>query len=98
MESRFNERETRESLRARFAIGILLLVFWCILMGMAAVTFPFVQHETTSQNMIYGLITGLPFLVLLSLYLKRAAKDLAAFQKGNPGHGEKNDERGTRRN
>lgn len=82
MESRLNERETRESLRARFAMGIILLVFWLILMGMAVVTFPFVQHTTTNQNATYGLITGLPFLVLVLLYLVQAAKDLAAFRKG----------------
>lgn len=84
MESRFNERETKESLRARFAMGIILLVFWLILMGMALVTFPFVQHATTNQNVVYGLITGLPFLVLVLLYLVRAAKDLATFPKENP--------------
>ncbi len=82
MQSRLNERETGESLRARFSIGITLLVFWLILMGMAVVTFPFVQHSTTNQNVVYGLITGLPFLVLVLLYLVRAARDLAAFRKG----------------
>jgi hypothetical protein len=84
MESRFKERETRESLRARLGIGITLLVFWLILMGMAFVTFPFVQHESTSQNVLYGLVTGLPFLALLALYLKRAARDLAAGPQEKP--------------
>lgn len=84
MESRFNERETRESLRARFAIGITLLVFWLILMGMAVVTFPFVQHESTSQNVLYGLVTGLPFLVLLALYLRRASRDLVTHSSEKP--------------
>lgn len=75
-ENKINNQETQESLRARFRIGILLLFFWIILLVIAAVTFPFVEHTSQSQNVVYGLFTGIPFVLITGVYLWKAYNDL----------------------
>ncbi len=75
-ENKINNQETQESLRARLRIGILLFFFWIILMGIAAETFPFVQHTSRSQNVVYGLFTGIPFVLITGIYLWKAYNDL----------------------
>jgi len=76
-QSKFNERETPETLRARLKIGVLLLILWLIFIGMAAVTFPFVEHTTRMQNVGYGIVVGIPFLLIMALYFRKAIKDLS---------------------
>lgn len=74
--SKLTETETRQSLRARLRMGILLFAFWLVLIVMAAFTFPFVEHISKAQNVGYGLIVGLPFLVVMGFYFAAAFKDL----------------------
>ena len=79
--SRLNEKETIQTLRARLNMGIMLLVFWLLLLFQAYLTFPFVEHTSSIQNVIYGVIIGLPFLILVLTYIHRARKDLVSFSK-----------------
>lgn len=74
--SKLNPEVTAEALKGRVWMGVFILAIWLIFFGWAGITFPFVGHETTGQNIAYGAIVGLPFLILMGIYMVLAVKDL----------------------
>lgn len=73
------ERET--VLRARLRMSCLLLLLFVIHIVEAAVTFPFVDHASSQQNVIYGLIVAAPFYTINILFILVTRRDLAALRK-----------------
>jgi type III secretory pathway component EscU len=84
LNSKLVENETFETLRARLRLGVLLFAFWVMLMIEAYLTFPFVQHVSKIQNLVYGFIVGIPFLVLVITYLVLARRDMAQYREKEP--------------
>lgn len=74
--SKLNPEVTAETLKGRVWIGVFMLAIWLVFLWWAGITFPFVGHETSGQNIVYGVIVGLPFLVLMTLYMALAVKDV----------------------
>jgi len=88
--SKLNPEVSAETLKGRVWIGVFLLAIWLVFLWWAGITFPFVGHDAIGQNIVYGVIVGIPFLVLITLYMALAVKDLKeavaamkAFSKGN---------------
>ena len=77
--SNLNSEITLDILKARIWIGLLILLFWLLLIAGAAVTFPFVGHITRGQNILYGVIVGIPFLSIMTAYLILVIKDFKVF-------------------
>ena len=81
--SKLNTETTLDILKARIWIGMFILLFWILLLVGAALTFPFIGHITREQNLVYGLIVGIPFLAIMIAYLILVIKDLKEFVSEN---------------
>jgi hypothetical protein len=47
----------------------------------AAVTYPFVDHTSTAQNVVYGFIVAAPFYTISILFMIITRRDLAAIRQ-----------------
>jgi hypothetical protein len=68
-------------LRAKLRMSYFLLLLFVIHMVEAAITFPFVDHTSTAQNVTYGFIVAAPFYTLNLLFIALTRRDLAAVRK-----------------
>jgi hypothetical protein len=83
--SNLNPETTLETLKGRVWTGVFIYTLWLIFFLMASLTFPFVGNKTQGDNLIYGFIAGIPFLVPMTIYMVLAVKDLKRFKSENKG-------------
>jgi hypothetical protein len=75
-------RETLEkALRAKMRMAYFLLLLFIIHIVEAAVTYPFVDHTSTGQNVVYGFIVAAPFYTISILFIIITRRDLAAIRR-----------------
>ena len=71
-------------LRAKLRMAYFLLLLFLIHIVEAAVTFPFVDHTSRVQNVVYGFIVTAPFYTICILFILLVRRDLGALQKESP--------------
>ena len=76
--SKLNPEMTADILKGRIWIALFILADWFVILWWSWISFPFVGHKTNLQNIIYGVIVGIPFLVSILIYLVLSIKDLMA--------------------
>lgn len=67
-------------LRAKLRMAYFLLLLFVIHIVEAYITFPFVDHTTATQNVVYGFIVGAPFCTITTLFIVLTRRDLAALR------------------
>jgi hypothetical protein len=67
-----------KALRAKMRMAYFLLLLFVIHIVEAAVTYPFVDHTSTGQNVVYGFIVAAPFYTVSILFLIITRRDFAA--------------------
>jgi hypothetical protein len=67
-------------LRARLRMSCLLLLLFVIHIIEAYVTFPFVGHASSVQNVVYGFVVAAPFCVINIVFILLTRRDLAALE------------------
>ena len=67
-------------LRAKLRMAYFLLLLFVIHIVEAYITFPFVDHTTAHQNVVYGFIVGAPFYTITILFIVLTRRDLAALR------------------
>ena len=72
------------ALRAKLRMAYLLLFLFAIHIVEAYITFPFVDHTTTAQNVLYGFIVTAPFYTISLVFIVLTRRDLATMQKESP--------------
>jgi len=72
------------TLRAKLRMAYFLLLLFVIHIVEAYITFPFVDHTTTAQNVIYGFIVAAPFYTISIVFIVLTRRDLAAVRKEVP--------------
>ena len=78
------DRENLEvALRAKLRMSYFLLLLFVIHIVEAYITFPFVDHTTSAQNVVYGFIVAAPFYTINILFIIVTRRDLAAVRLGN---------------
>jgi len=78
------EREHLEvALRAKLRMSYFLLLLFVIHIVEAYITFPFVDHTSTMQNVLYGFIVAAPFYTMNILFIVLTRRDLAAIRQGS---------------
>lgn len=73
--------EVTDVLRAKFRIGLLMLLLLVIYMIEAYITVPFVDHTTSVQNVGYGFVVTAPFYVTVVIFILVVRKDLSSSTK-----------------
>lgn len=68
----------RQALRARLRLGLFLMLLFLIHVVEVYLASPFVDHTTSTQNLIYGLVVTAPFSVTVMIFLFAAWRDLSA--------------------
>lgn len=66
------------ALRAKLRMAYLLLLLFVIHIVEAYITFPFVDHSTAAQNVLYGFIVAAPFYTVNIVFILLTRRDLAA--------------------
>jgi hypothetical protein len=74
-----NAQET--ALRAKLRMAYFLLTLFVIHILEAYITFPFVDHTSSSQNVVYGFIVAAPFYTINLVFIVLTRRDLAALQQ-----------------
>jgi len=69
--------EPRAVLLAKLRIALFLFLLFLIHILEACFTFPFKGHETTVQNVLYGLVVTAPFNAVLLVFILATWKDLS---------------------
>ncbi len=69
------------ALRAKLRMAWLLLLLFVIHIVEASITFPFVDHSSTAQNVVYGFIVAAPFYTINIVFILLTRRDLAALQR-----------------
>jgi hypothetical protein len=72
------------ALRAKLRMAYLLLLLFVIHIVEAYVTFPFVDHTTRVQNVVYGFIVTAPFYTITIFFIILTRRDLAAVRNQSP--------------
>ncbi len=70
-------RRPRAVLRAELRMAGLLFVLFLIHLAEAFFTFPFQGHESSVQNVLYGLVVTAPFNAVLAAFALSVRRDLA---------------------
>ncbi len=68
-------RDLNEVNRARFRMALWLLIFFVITLVEGSLTFPFVGHVSSLENLTYGIAVAAPFWISIILFLAIARKD-----------------------
>jgi hypothetical protein len=76
--SKLNPEITADTLKGRIWMGLFILADWLVILWWSWISFPFVGHKSNLQNITYGVIVGIPFLVFILIYLALSIKDLRA--------------------
>ena len=71
------------ALRARLRMAYFLLLLFVIHIVEAYITFPFVDHTSTAQNVVYGFIVAAPFYTINIIFIVVTRRDLAAILGSN---------------
>ncbi len=71
------------ALRAKLRMAYFLLLLVAIHIVEATITFPFVDHTTAAQNVIYAFIVTAPFCAINIIFIMLTRRDLAAIRNGN---------------
>jgi len=79
--SNSNEPTTEIALRAKLRMSYFLLLLLLIHFIEAFITFPFVDHTTNTQNVVYGLIVTAPFIIINIIFIALIRKDLSQIGK-----------------
>lgn len=72
--------DSRAVLAAQLRMALYLFLLFLIHIVEAYLTFPFEGHQTTLQNVIYGLVVTAPFNAVLLVFALAVRKDLAALR------------------
>ena len=72
------------ALRARLRMAYFLLLLFVIHIVEAYITFPFVDHTTRVQNVVYGFIVTAPFYTITIFFIILTRRDLAAVRNQSP--------------
>jgi hypothetical protein len=72
------------ALRAKLRMAYFLLLLFAIHIVEAYITFPFVDHTSTAQNVVYGFIVAAPFYTISIVFILLTRRDLATIQKESP--------------
>ena len=67
-----------KSIRSQLRMAYFMLLLYIIHMVEAYITFPFVDHTTVGQNVIYGLIVAAPCYITIIVFILIRRKDLAS--------------------
>jgi FtsH-binding integral membrane protein len=70
------------SLRAKLRMSYFLLLLFVIHIVEAYITFPFVDHTDTVQNVVYGFVVAAPFYTINILFIILTRRDLSAIRSG----------------
>jgi hypothetical protein len=65
------------ALRAKLRMAYFLLLLFVIHIVEAYITFPFVDHSSTAQNVVYGFIVAAPFYTINIIFIVLTRRDLA---------------------
>ena len=76
--------QVEAALRAKLRMAYFLLLLFVIHIVEAYITFPFVDHTNTGQNVVYGFIVAAPFYTVNIIFIILTRRDLAAVQQGRP--------------
>ena len=76
-----HKTEASDVLRAKLRIGFLMLLLFVIYIIEAYITFPFVDHTTSAQNVAYGFVVTAPFYVTIVIFISVIWKDLTSSTK-----------------
>lgn len=68
-------------LSARLRMAYFLLLLFVIHMVEAYITFPFVDHTTNVQNVVYGFIVAAPFYTINFFFILVTRRDLAVARR-----------------
>ncbi len=71
------------ALRAKLRMSYFLLLLFVIHIIEAYVTFPFVDHTSTAQNVVYGFIVAAPFYTINIIFIVLTRRDLANLLEQN---------------
>ncbi|MEW6439783.1 MAG: hypothetical protein AB1640_02505 [bacterium] len=69
--------ETRTVLLAKLRMALFLFLLFLIHIAEAGLTFPFKGHETSTQNVLYGLVVTAPFNAVLLAFALAVWRDLS---------------------
>jgi len=72
------------ALRAKLRMAYFLLLLFVIHIVEAYITFPFVDHTNTAQNVVYGFIVAAPFYTITIIFIVLTRRDLAIMQNERP--------------
>jgi hypothetical protein len=65
------------ALRAKLRMSYFLLLLFVIHIVEAYITFPFVDHTNTAQNVLYGFVVAAPFYTINLIFIVLTRRDLA---------------------
>ena len=72
------------ALSAKLRMAYFLLLLFVIHIVEAYITFPFVDHTNTAQNVVYGFIVAALFYTICIIFIVLTRRDLATIQKESP--------------
>jgi hypothetical protein len=72
-----NQTAQKTALMAKQRMALLMLLFLFIHLIEAYITFPFVDHATKGENLVYGLIVTAPFLIGNIIFIYLIRRDLS---------------------
>ena len=76
------EHNHRAMLKAKRRMSFLLLALVLIFLIEAGITFPFVDHTTRLQNVLYGIIVTAPFIFINLAFIVLTGRDLKRTTRG----------------
>ena len=74
--------EHESALRAKLRMAYFMLLLFVIHIVEAYITFPFVDHTSTAQNVIYGFVVASPFYTINILFILLTRRELSAIRNG----------------
>ena len=69
---------------AKRRMSYLLLLLLVLFFIKATISFPFVDHTSLFQNLIYSLVVTLPFIIINIIFIVLTGKDLVQKHKRHP--------------
>lgn len=76
----FLGRNPSAVLKAKRRMSVFLLILLLVFFAAAGLTFPFVDHASRVQNILYGLAVTAPFAVINIIFIVLTGKDLKRAQ------------------
>ncbi len=76
-EIKTEESAQREIAQAKFRMAFFLLLFYLITLVGGYITFPFLGFTSSTQNVVYGIIVGAPFWIIVIISLLNIRKELS---------------------